>query len=54
MDSQNLGDDENFKKQTITITTILTAAIEAVVGYVVVWFFEPIWKNIVKWWKGRQ
>ena len=30
MDSQNRGDDENFKKQSITATTIFTAAVEAV------------------------
>ena len=54
MDSQNRGDDENFKKQSITATTIFTAAVEAVVGYIVVWFFEPIWKQIVKWWKGKN
>jgi len=54
MDSQNRGDDENFKKQSITTTTIFTAAVEAVVGYIVVWFFEPIWKKIVQWWKGKN
>ena len=52
-DSQNLGDKE-IKKQSITITTIFTAAVEAVVGYIVVWFFEPVWKKIVKWWKGND
>jgi len=53
-DSQNLGDDKKLKKQSITATTIFTAAVEAVVGYIVVWFFEPIWKKIVKWWKGKN
>ena len=52
-DSQNLGDD-NIKKQSITATTIFTAAVEAVVGYIIVWFFEPIWKKIVKWWKDKN
>jgi len=54
MNSQDRGED-NFDKQSLTFTTIFTAAIEAVVGYIVVWFFEPIWKQIVKWWnKGKQ
>lgn len=52
-DSQNLG-DKKIKKQSITTATIFTAAVEAIVGYVVVWFFEPIWKKIVKWWKSND
>lgn len=47
-------DGKEFKQQSVTITTIFTAAVEAIVGYIVVWFFEPIWKRIVKWWKGNN
>lgn len=48
------SESNKVKKQSVTMTTIFTAAIEAVVGYIVVWFFEPIWKRIVKWWKGKD
>ena len=48
------SESEEVKPQSITAATILTAAVEAVVGYIVVWFFEPVWKRIIKWWKGKD
>lgn len=48
------SESKKIKSQTVTLTTIATAALEAIVGYIVVWFFEPIWKRIVKWWKGKN
>ena len=44
-DSQGLGDDKKPKTQSITATTIFTAAVEAVVGYIVVWFFNQYGKR---------
>ena len=52
-DSQNLGDNK-IKKQSITVSTIMGKAIEAIVAYIVLWFFEPVWKKIVKWWKSND
>jgi len=46
--------DDKIKTQSITISTIIGKAIEAIVAYVVLWFFEPVWKKIVKWWKGEN
>lgn len=54
MDSQNLGDDKKLNKQSITVSTIIGKAIEAIVAYIVLWFFEPVWKKIVKWWKSND
>lgn len=34
----------------VTAGTIITAAINGIVGYVAVYFFQPIWLKIVKWW----
>lgn len=49
------GDEDNkIKKQSITMTTIIGKAIEAVVAYIVLWFFEPVWKKIVKWWQSND
>ena len=48
------SESNKAKKQSITTATIFTAAVEAVVGYIVVWFFEPIWKRIVRWWKRND
>jgi len=44
------GDDKKIKKQSITMTTIFGKAIEAVVAYVVLFFFRPVWDRLVKWW----
>ncbi len=44
------GKDNKIKKQSITMTTILGKAIEAVVAYIVLFFFKPVWDRLVKWW----
>lgn len=48
------GKDQKFKKQSITMTTIIGKAIEAVVAYVVLFFFKPVWDRLVKWWKDKD
>ena len=48
------GNDEEIKSQSITMSTIIGKAIEAVVAYIVLWFFEPVWKKIVKWWQSND
>lgn len=35
----------------ITIGGLLVAALEAIIGYITIWFFEPLWKKIIKRWK---
>jgi hypothetical protein len=44
------GDDKKIKKQSITVSTIIGKAIEAVVAYVVLFFFKPVWDRLVEWW----
>lgn len=44
------GKDNKIKKQSITMSTIIGKAIEAVVAYVVLFFFKPVWDRLVKWW----
>ena len=48
------GDDKPIKKQSITMSTIIGKAIEAVVAYIALWFFKPVWDRIVKWWKKDE
>jgi hypothetical protein len=44
-------DKTQVESQTVvTAGTIITAAINGIVGYVAVYFFQPIWLKIVKWW----
>ena len=48
------GKDKPIKKQSITMTTIFGKAIEAVVAYVVLVFFRPVWDRLVKWWNKND
>ena len=53
MDKDTLSEAEEEKKYKIqyiqiTLAGIITAGIEAMVGYIVLWLFEPIWKKIAK------
>jgi len=48
------GKDKPIKKQSITMTTIFGKAIEAVVAYVVLFFFRPVWDRLVKWWNKND
>jgi hypothetical protein len=43
--------DQEVKSQTvITGGTIISAAINGIVGYIAVYFFQPLWLRTVKWW----
>lgn len=48
------GKNKKIKKQSITMTAIVGKAIEAVVAYVVLFFFRPVWDRLVKWWKQDE
>lgn len=44
-----------FKKQSVSLTlgSILAAAINGVVGYIAVYFFKPLWEKIINWWNNE-
>tara|TARA_B100002019_G_scaffold128310_1_gene110405 strand:- start:552 stop:722 length:171 start_codon:yes stop_codon:yes gene_type:complete len=48
------GDDKPIKKQSITMTTIVGKAIEAIVAYIVLFFFKPVWDKLVGWWNKND
>lgn len=50
------NDKEKISKQSITLTTggIISAAVEAVVGYIAIYFFAPVWKKIIKKWDKKD
>lgn len=39
---------------SITAATIAGAAIEAIVGYIAVYFFAPAWKKIARTWEEKK
>jgi len=47
---------KEFKKQSLTITvaSLIGAAINGIVGFIAVYFFKPVWEKIVKWWYGKE
>lgn len=51
MDSSN-----KFKKQVlteITVGSILSSAINGIVGFIAVYLFKPLWDKIVFYWKKQ-
>lgn len=52
--SSEHGKDKPIKKQSITMSTIMGKAVEAVVAYIVLFFFKPVWNKLVEWWKGKD
>jgi hypothetical protein len=47
--------DGKIKKQSVTMSTIIGKAVEAIVAYIAIYFFKPVWEKLVKWWnKGKQ
>ena len=47
-------EEEKLKTQSITMSTIIGKAIEAVVAYIVLFFFKPVWDKLVGWWNKND
>lgn len=43
-------ENNDLKKQCVTVTagTLASSSIQAIVGYIAIWFFKPVWEKIVK------
>lgn len=43
-------ENNDIKKQCVTVTagTLASSSIQAIVGYIAIWFFKPLWEKIVK------
>ncbi len=46
--------NKEVKKQSITMSTIIGKAVEAIVAYIALWFFKPVWDRLVKWWEKDE
>jgi hypothetical protein len=48
--TENCEKDRKIKKQSMSLSLagILSKAIEAIVGYIAIYFFAPLWKKITK------
>ena len=48
--TEDIKEDDKVEKQSITLNTIIAKVVEAIVSYIALYFFTPIWKRIMKWW----
>jgi hypothetical protein len=50
------SDKEEIKHQSLTITvaSLLGAAINGIIGYIAVYFFKPLWEKFIGWWNSEQ
>jgi hypothetical protein len=46
--------DNKIEKQSITVSTIIGKVIEAIVVYITIYFFKPVWTKIVGMWKKKD
>lgn len=49
-------DKKDVKKQSLSVTlaSVIGAAINGIVAYVAVYFFKPLWEKLIKWWKNES
>ena len=49
-------EQKEIEKQSVSLTlgSILAAAINGIVGYIAVYFFKPLWDKIIKWWNNES
>lgn len=48
------SESEEVKTQSVTMSTIIGKVVEAIVAYITIWFFKPLWEKLVKYWKGNK
>ncbi len=46
--------DNKIEKQSITVSTIIGKVIEAIIVYITIYFFKPVWEKIVGMWKKKD
>ena len=46
--------DKKIEKQSVTVSTIIGKVIEAIIVYITIYFFKPVWERIVGMWKKKD
>jgi hypothetical protein len=50
--------DKSFKNQCVTVAvsfgSIISSAINGIVAYVAVYFFQPLWEKLIKSWNKKD
>lgn len=47
-------ESDKIEKQSVTVSTIIGKVIEAIVVYITIYFFKPVWTKIVGMWKKKD
>ncbi len=47
-------DSDKIEKQSVTVSTIIGKVIEAIIVYITIYFFKPVWEKIVGMWKKKD
>jgi hypothetical protein len=46
--------EPEVKSQGIILDTILIKSLEAIIGYIAIFFFKPVWDKIIGLWKDKD
>ena len=46
--------DKKIEAQNITLSTIIGKIIEAIIVYITIYFFKPVWEKMVSFWKRKD
>lgn len=46
--------DKKIEKQSVTVSTIIGKVIEAIIVYITIYFFKPVWEKLVGMWKKKD
>jgi hypothetical protein len=47
-------EEPKVKSQGIILDTILIKSLEAIVGYIAIFLFKPLWNKIIVLWKDKD
>lgn len=54
MTDSHKHNEQEIKKQSVTMSTIIGKVIEAIIVYITIYFFKPVWEKIVSLWKNKD
>lgn len=41
---------DEVKAQSTVLGFVAAEALKSIVGFIVLWFFKPVWERLVAWW----
>lgn len=49
-----MSDDDKIKTQNVLLNTIIVQSVNAIIGYIAVWLFKPVWTRITGLWNKNN